>query len=303
MKFICAQPAIDYYTWQVEVLINNFIRNNVNPNDIHIVCSHKGIISKKWESLATQYKSVNFFFYIDDRHNPSYISSVRPNVLYNHWKAHPELENETIFYHDCDIIFTKPIDFTNLEKGSTCYVSDTVSYIGAEYIKSKGQHYFELMTALVNVNKETVVANQKNSGGAQYILKGITANFWNKVYWDCENMFRLISRMQNGNPSEPFQIWCSDMWAVLWNLWVFNKTVAVSDELSFLWATSSTNDWNKHSIYHNAGVTSGNQKMFYKGSYMSALPYNIKLEDFDPSKCSFKYAEEILKTKEVTCLS
>ena len=36
IRFICAQPANSYYTWQVEVLINNFIKHGINPNQIDI---------------------------------------------------------------------------------------------------------------------------------------------------------------------------------------------------------------------------------------------------------------------------
>ena len=39
IRFICAQPANSYYTWQVEVVINNFIKNGVNPNQIDILCA------------------------------------------------------------------------------------------------------------------------------------------------------------------------------------------------------------------------------------------------------------------------
>jgi hypothetical protein len=29
LRFVCAQPAIPYYTWQVEVMIHNFIEMGV----------------------------------------------------------------------------------------------------------------------------------------------------------------------------------------------------------------------------------------------------------------------------------
>jgi hypothetical protein len=306
MKFICAQPAIDYYTWQVEVMINNFIRNGVNPEDIHIVCAYKKdlkTVSENWIKLKEHYTKVNFFFYRDDRVKPSYIPSIRPHILHQHWVANPYLEKETVFYHDCDIVLTKPLDLTDILEDQNCYVSDTVSYIGANYIRSKGEHYLDLMTQIVNVNKDLVISQEKESGGAQYLLKNIPTVFWNKVYYDCENLWRLINnQIGKDKPDHPIQIWCADMWAVLWNLWVFNNMVKVTDKMSFAWATSSIKDWEKNPIYHNAGVVGPDQKMFYKGQYQVKLPYSIKLEDFSDDRCSYKYAEEILKTKEVTCL-
>ena len=307
MKFICAQPAIDYYTWQVEVMLNNFIRNGINPEDVHIVCAHYGEVSEKWIKLKTQYSKVNFFFYKDERVKPSYISSIRPHILYQHWLANPELEKEIIFYHDCDIILAKQIDFNDLLSDNTCYVSDTVSYIGASYIQSKGEHYLDLMTRIVNVDKNFIISQEANSGGAQYILKYIPAEFWKKAYYDSENLYRLVNdQITKDKIIDPkiheLQIWCADMWAVLWNLWFFDKEVKVTPKLHFSWATSGMHDWDKCPIYHNAGVTGNNMKLFYKGAYINKLPFDIKLEDFTDKQCGYKYAEEILKTKEVTCL-
>ncbi len=307
MKFICAQPAIDYYTWQVEVMIDNFIKNNVNPEDIQIVCAHHGSVSDKWKKLAIKYSKVKFFFYADQRQKPCYISSVRPHILYQHWLKHPELQNETIFYHDCDIIFTRPVDFSGMLEDQHCYVSDTVSYIGADYVRSKGEHYLDLMADIVNVNKQYIIEQNKNSGGAQYILKNIPIEFWKKVYYDAENLYRLVTHQiekdKATNPSmHEIQIWCADMWAVLWNLWFWDKQVFVTEKLSFAWATSRFEDWEKHPIYHNAGVVGNGGGLFYKGQYQSILPYDIKEEDFSKNFCSYKYAEQIVETAKSSAL-
>ena len=32
MTFICAQPDVPYFHWQVEVLIHNLMKSGVNPN-------------------------------------------------------------------------------------------------------------------------------------------------------------------------------------------------------------------------------------------------------------------------------
>ena len=36
LRYVCAQPANNYYAWQIEVMLNNFISMGVNPNDIDI---------------------------------------------------------------------------------------------------------------------------------------------------------------------------------------------------------------------------------------------------------------------------
>lgn len=302
MKFICCQPATNYYSWQVEVMIDNFIRQGVNPTNIEIIGVHYGSISDLWKKLAYKYNDVKFFFYLDDRPIKKYISSVRPYILHKHWEKFPELENEIVFYHDCDIVLTKPIDFSNLLNDDICYVSDTVSYIGAKYIRSKGEHLLDIMTRVVGVDKQFIIDHESDSGGAQYILKKIPTNFWHKVYMDSETMYTIIVGLQNGDHSNPFQIWCSDMWAVLWNLWLFKKEVKVVDEMSFAWATSQISDWDKHSIYHNAGATGDRKELFLKSAFQLRTPYQIKQEVFSDKFCSYKYVEEILKTKPTTCL-
>lgn len=308
MKFICAQPAIKYYTWQVEVMINNFVEQGVNPNDIHIVCGF-GVegIDPGWLKLQQHFKDVSFFFYPDKRFKPSYISSIRPNVLHQHWLLHPELETETVFYHDCDIIFTRPVNFESLLSDDVCYLSDTVSYIGANYVRSKGEHYLDTLTSLVGVNKQYVIDQEKESGGAQYLLKNIPAKFWEKVYYDCENIWRIGNEMvRKDKAADPkiheIQIWCADMWAVLWNLFIWDKKVKVHELLEFAWATSPMRDYEKCMIYHNAGVT-GHGNQFYKGGYISKLPYDeVDLEKLSKDFSCYKYAEEIVKTKQKSCL-
>lgn len=288
-------------------MLNNFIGHGINPDDIHIVCGHYGKILDSWNKLTEKFSDVNFFFYPDDRFKPGYISSIRPHLLHKHWLSNPELEKETVFYHDCDIVFSKPLNTENLLKDNICYVSDTVSYIGANYICSKGDHYLDLMSRIVNVDKNFIIAQEANSGGAQYLLKNIPIEFWKKAYYDAENLYRLVNdQITKDKAIDPsiheIQIWCADMWAVLWNLWFFNKQVKVTDKLSFSWATSHITEWDKQPIYHNAGVTGDKKDMFFKGGYINSLPYGIKLESFNKNFCSYQYAEQIVNTSKTSCL-
>jgi hypothetical protein len=303
MKFICAQPAIEYYTWQVEVMINNFIEKGINPNNIEIVSGYKETIPDSWRKLAEKYNSVRFFFYRDNRNRPKYISSIRPHILTKHWLKFPELANETIFYHDCDIIFSKPFDFQKFMEDDICYLSDTVSYIGAKYIRSKGEHYLDLMTDLVGIDKQSVIDREDSSGGAQYLIKNVDAEYWGKVYHDSETLYSMVTKqIAKDKPPHALQIWCADMWAVLWNLWLLGKETKISKDLSFSWGTSSIDQWDKHNIYHNAGVTVERKDLFFKGAYQTKLPYDIKIENYNDKFCSYKYAEEIIKTGTKSCL-
>jgi len=309
MKFVCAQPAIDYYAWQVEVMILNFIRNGVNANDIHIVCGHYGNIPEIWSKLADTYPYVCFFFYKDDRPKKGYIPSIRPYILQKHWIARPELAKEVVFYHDSDIILSKPFGFQHLAEGDTCYAADTVSYIGANYIRSKGERYLNTMANIVGIDPQVVIDNEKDSGGAQYIIKDIDASFWEEMYHQVEEMYSRVNEIiREDKAADPnhheIQIWCADMWCLLWGLWKRGKQVKVTSDLSFSWATSGIQEWDKHPIFHNAGVTHDRaHEIFFKGAYIHSLPYNdVVNKTYSDKFCSINYVQEILKTKEVTCL-
>ena len=293
VRFVCAQPASLYYAWQVEVMINNFIRNGINPNQIDIVCwKQNGVVPDEWSKLANGYPA-RFFFYDDLRETKNYISSIRPNILKQHWKRYPELRDEVIFYHDCDIAFTKRIDWNQFLNDDKWYGSDTRWYIGHDYIISKGEDVLNKMCEIVNIDKELVKQNELNAIGAQYLMKEIDYTFWDNVERDSERLFKEITDLneekiqldrhtmspgESRQPYHPLQIWCADMWAVLWNGWKLGKETICHKDLEFSWGTSSDKDWNDLNIFHNAGVTGPNQGLFYKANYMNKYPYFDNLE-------------------------
>ena len=292
MKYICAQPATQYYGWQIDTMLYSFRTVGVNLGDVHIVCAIHNEIDPYFDKLMRKYSGVVFSFYEDTRHDKSYISSIRPHILKKHFTAFSDLKDEVIFYHDSDIVFTKPLDVSHLLENDISYLSDTISYIGYNYIHSKGEDVLKRMLEVVGIDEEVVKNNENNSGGAQYLLKGIDKYFWYDVENDCTRLYKHLTALneekkkQNPNYHE-LQIWCADMWGVLWNIWKRSKETQVVDEMNFSWATSSVNEWHKNAIYHNAGVTSNDTDMFFKGRYISDLP-DLNL-DIPNKKCSYNY--------------
>lgn len=316
LRFLMAQPATDYYVWQVEVCINNFIKNGINPNNIDVVCwKQNGVIPENWSKLANNYP-VRFFFYDDLRETRHYISSIRPNILKQHFKTFPELEKEAIFYHDCDIIFSKPINFNQFLDDDNWYGSDVRWYISHDYIISKGEDVLDKMCEIVDIPKQLVKDNELNSIGAQYLMKGINAEFWEDVERDSERLFKEITDLNNEKveldrrtmppgesrqPYHPLQIWCADMWAVLWNGWKRGYKTICHKDLEFSWGTSTEEDFHRLNIMHNAGVTGPNQGLFYKAEYMNEFPYEKAIE---PNKgtASWWYWNEIKQTESKSVL-
>jgi hypothetical protein len=92
------------------------------------------------------------------------------------------------------------------------------------------------------------------------------------------------------------------MWAVLWNGWLRGAEVKVVPELDFTWATDQIDRWDTNTIYHNAGVTCACGRQFYKGLYMTELPYKVSQEAFSQTVSSYNYVKEILETASKSCL-
>ena len=304
MRFICAQPANLYYAWQVEVMLNNFLETGINLNEVDVVCCADSP-PKEWQALANNY-AARFFFYPDTRESKRYISSIRPNILKQHFTAHPYLSNEPLLYHDCDIVFTKMVNWQQFEVDDIWYGSDTRWYINYDYIISKGQDVFDKMVEIADINPQLVIDNNENSIGAQYILKRVDAGYWADVERDSERLYKEINHLSNQKKKydpkyHELQIWCADMWAVLWNIWKRGHVTRCHDDLQFSWATSTEDEYYQFNIMHNAGVTSVKSGLFYKAAYFSSLPYNQNLE-IKENTASKKYYEWIQRVEKVSVL-
>jgi hypothetical protein len=97
------------------------------------------------------------------------------------------------------------------------------------------------------------------------------------------------------------QKWTAGMWSLLWNAWLFEHETIVDRRLDFSWGTDPIENWEQRAIYHNAGVTCACGGNFYKGSYISELPYNTQLRIKD-TRCNYKYYQEVLEVGTKSCL-
>jgi hypothetical protein len=317
MVLICAQPCLPYYAWQVEVMLTNFEEKGLDKYDIRCLFAYNKY-EEDWENNIIEMKKIEkrfkkvakFYFYQDTRVFPlHYVSSIRPHLLKKHFLEYPELSSRRVFYHDCDIVFTKTPTFFDLipNELNNWYVSNTIDYIGADYIiKCGGDDIFHKMCEIVGIHPSLVYSMQEHSGGAQYIMTGVDYWFWDKVEKDCENMFREITEVNalklKDNPNHDFQIWCSDMWAVLWNGWMRGFNTYVVKELDFTWAVETIDRWDENYIFHNAGVEDADRdKFFLKADYMNEYPY-LSNKEYSKEYASYKYHEIIKSIGNKSCL-
>jgi hypothetical protein len=307
LRYICCQPASTYYIWQIEVLINNFKKMKVNPNYIDIVCSiDNDIIPEDWIKLKQHHKDIRFFFYKDTREDKTYIPSVYFNLMKQHILNEPEIKEEVLFLHDSDIVFTKPPNFNDMIAGDSWYLSNTKFYINYDYIQQKGDHIYKKMCEIVDIDPLIPKLLNNNSGGAQYIVKNTTYEFWDKVEKDSVKLYKYFcdeepNYVKKHDGDYPIQKWTAGMWSFLWNAWVFGHETIVDNRLDFGWVTNSYSDVETYTILHNAGVVCACDGLFFKGKYINNLPYNENLE-IDKERASYYYWQEICETAKKSVL-
>jgi len=289
---IAVQPTDRYFVWQVHLYVESCINVGFKEENIHILLYNpKGRkITEKWDVLKEVYPKLNIFVYEDkgvQQYLGIYIPILRPHTLWQHFQKFPELEMETIVYTDCDILWTEQLDIEKYFDDNVCYISDAHSYLNYDYLVGKKNEVLpekrdefekrdivQELCDIVGISKQVVIDNNKNTGGVQYILKGMTADMWKKIEQDViairVHLMNDVNKKFFANESKGFQSWCADLWAVLYNLWYFGKEVKVVKEMDFAWASDPIEKIGKVGIFHNAGIVSTTHAgfpAFYKGKY------------------------------------
>jgi hypothetical protein len=285
--FVSAQPDVPYFIWQIKLYVHNFIEKGISPNQIHVVLGLvQGNTKPSQQSEQLKELGVNVHYFVDERVKKHYIPSIKPFLISKWIQSNPEF-GKLFFLHDADIIFRDLPNFEELLNDNTCYLSDTIGYIGYEYIMDccrryeqkhpnteKGQLISE-MSEVIGVDVDTIKTNQKNSGGGQYLIKNSNCELWDKIYKDSIKLYDQMLNYQKRFPINPGQIqfWTAEMWALLWNLWMYGFETKITDEMSFSWATDDIKKYEQHPILHMAGVTDNlKTTKFYKGDYINIDP-------------------------------
>lgn len=315
MIYLSCQPAILRFAWEVEVYITNFLRMGVSPNEIHVVAGLEPSWEApplQWAQLKNHFKDVQFFFYYDTRSNENtYQPSIQSHLLEKHWKSNPYLENESIFFHDSDFIFTKPFDFTSFLQDNIWYLSDTISYLGYDYISSKGDEVIDKMCEVAEIDKEIVKNNQRNSGGAQKLIKNVPTQYWQDCFDLQMKLWKVMppisARLEKqakstGKDYLQLQHWTMSMWAELWMGWKYGRETRVVKEFDFHFAIDNIENWYNRSFFHNAGVVGPNTGVFFKGLFDNKLPYGYEIPNPNYRVTGWHYYQLIQEVGKHTCL-
>lgn len=319
--FISCSPDTLYYAWQVEVMLFNFKRHGIPMTNVHVLASvpYKGAPSKWFLALQKENPEVTFAFYEDTRQEkmlveqnnkgekvameyPLYIPSIVFHLLGKHYRKNQWLENKTIFHHDNDMIFRQLPNFDVLLNSGRCWGSDCNSYLGVDYVNSKGEFYITGMAKITGVSEQLILANRKNAAGAQYLIRDVDYLFWEKVERDSVAIYRFFNDAEKlilaTDPKiHVLQKWTAGMWALLYNLYAQTDGIWTDDSLAFTFATGGKQEYMSRNILHNAGATSDRaHELFVKSKFMDVHPFNEDLSFVSPNFSSYYYAKEIADT-------
>lgn len=297
MYYIMAQPAVNRFKWELEVVLSNLKELGIE-NIILLFSRHDETIPPY---LKNKY-NIEVYVYDDERDYVNYIPSIRPYLWWKFLESNPHMENEIFFYLDSDVIFRERINYDNIQYSDDVWVgSNTDSYLSPSYIQSKGADLLKKMCDIVMVDYEKIKNLEGKSCGAQWLISKPTSEYWKKTYEDSNKLYQFLDSIEqdymykNGKSYVPIQKWTAEMWSQLWNVIYFDKDVEISNELEFCWATDDIHRWDEVKILHNAGVVNDNDGLFFKGKYVDVSPFEDDLSFVDKTKCSFKYVEAIKK--------
>lgn len=314
MIFLSCQPIDSYFLWQVEVQIVNFRKFGVS-DAMHILVwypqSRSGELDA-WRALQDKYPETRFFYYPDEGVNLGlYISQLRPHTIKKHFKKFPILKNQVIFYHDSDIIFNYIPQFEKLRYDNVNWQSDCSSYLDYDYLKRKEKEgnlpdglAIDIMAKIGGITPDIIKSYAGKTGGAQCILKGVDADFWEDIEKQClairnafwYNVNGSINNTYFSDENKGFQSWCADMWALNMALWKRGKITDITPLLDFSWATNDYETFLKKPIYHNAGATSDRTDLFYKGAWINKSPIGQPISAKEGS-ASEQYVKAIQEVK------
>jgi hypothetical protein len=325
---ITCQPTDTYFVWQNQMYIESCLEQGFKEEQIHILLYNPigRPDNANWDKLKEFYPNVNIFVYQDkgiQQYLGTYIPILRPHILKQHFEAFPELQDRTIIYTDCDILWLKSLNINHLLEDDVNYVSDANSYLNHSYFESKYKDvlpekleearsidFLKGVCDIVGIDKQVVIDNNTNTGGVQYILKNIDGAFWKKVEEDVLKIRMYLQQMNREffkDENSGIQSWCADLWAVQFNLWFFKKESRVAKELDFAWATDPIIKIDTYPILHNAGITGTEMNgypCFYKGKYhMGTDPtkdahLDVILNNEKSQKyCTWFYAEKLNQIK------
>ncbi len=296
-------PSVDksYYNWQLLVQYQSFVEHGYEEDVIYLVTY--------WDKPSPELQSIidsprikaKIILYNDERTITNYSANLKPWSLYKYFKDYPAEVRNVFVLLDADVIFPKPFDFEPFKNiVHKFYGSDTESYTGVGYIKSKGESLFYELCEIAEMNPALLEQKRGWEVGAQFIFQGADHNFWYEVYEKSSHMYKYMVETADKYKPEghefSIQAWCSELYETQWVAMKYGFEPEVTPLMSFSWYNWPIHDWDVHPIWHNAGGAAENGKDFCKVTHQIS-PFKKEIY-VSPESISYKYLELIRRTEE-----
>lgn len=223
-----------------------------------------------------------------------YDPAMKPMMVSRWMQRDRDRETVPFLYLDPDAVLTRVPD----QWPEPWHASDTDSYTGPDYIRSKGEGLLDDMCGIVGVDPE--VARSMTGIGAQYVIAGTTAEFWRGVALASVEIHDLcINTRQDYWPDDheyPVQAWCAEMYATQLAALRDGLNPTPSESMKFMWADGDVSGWDDPDVmfYHNAGAVGHEEDgtHFRKSAWQSVSPFGKSIRT-DPSSASHRYVQMI----------
>lgn len=283
-KALVPLPDHKFYLWQMLVHWA-WMREREYPAQYLLYCGATGPSRELVELMRGM--GAKIAVWNDWRINPQYNPSMKPGLAGQWLKAHPEDREIPLLLCDPDALPLPRFATAGLEPApGRWFGSDTDSYTGPNYLKSKGEDLWVQLCELVGVDPAKAAATRGR--GSQWLFVGPPEGLWEEIAELSEKAYSMLV----GHSSD-VQAWCAEMYVTQLVLARENIETEARATMRMTWAGDPKSQLTKAGFYHNAGVTDPKTGHFYKGGWTAKAPFFAPLDDVRSDSASTKYVEAI----------
>lgn len=293
MRAVVPLPAVDFYIWQA--VVQRYALSQLGWDVTYLVyyttrrppprLAKLSAVAEveAWEDWRTA-----------DLHG--YNPSMKPWLVGKWLERYPHHIDKPLLLMDPDVVPTGVHEMPTPEP-MRWWGTDTDSYTGPGYLRSKGEGMWRGLCDIVGVAADE--AARHPGIGAQYTFTGAAPEFWSTVAEKSVEAYTFMQRtakeftplFPDGTRGLPVQAWCSEMYVMQLEMIRRGIEPRMSDAMEMVWANGPASDWDRVGFFHDAGIVDPEPGHFHKQTYQVS-PWKKRLA-VDASSASARYVELI----------
>lgn len=281
-----------YYLWQVVVHWVH-MRHAGWPARYLVYCgdTRSKLLDAVMETLGAD--GARFTVWNDWRRRGrrTYNPAMKPGLVGRWLEAHPDERDSPYLLLDPDAIplsrLRRTIEGDGLRPSpARWFGTDTDSYTGPGYLKSKGEDLWVALCDLVGVDPEQ--AEGMPGTGSQWLFTGMAGERWLEIAELSEDAYPILQAHKSD-----VQVWCAEMYVTQLMLVREGIEPAARAPMRMVWGNGAREDWSQAGFYHNAGVVEPGTGHFFKGRFRDRGPFFVEDMQVDDGSASSRYVELI----------